>query len=33
MDWLEAVWNVMEVSELMREDEMEPIVDLRVDVG
>ena len=33
MDWLEAEWNVMEVSELMREDEMEPKVDLRVDVG
>ena len=33
MDWLEAEWNVMEVSKLMREDEMEPKVDLRVDVG
>ena len=33
MDWLEAEWNVMEVLELLREDEMEPKVDLRVDVG
>ena len=33
VDWLEVDWYVVEVSELLPEDVMEPKVGLQVDVG